>query len=387
MSFVEFFQLIGSALKDLGSYFSAAIVELMGGILALVVFTLKAYQVGRHQITKKFRPFIIGESGFWDKPATRSIYKHQQALKKSIPILTIANFKGGVGKSTVAANLAAFFDERRARVLLIDLDYQGSLTDAVLNRDDVSFGTLGLMDPAFRSKNIPRHFLPANGGFSNTRVLASNYTLLEQESRALFQWIVGETKNDIRYLLHRFLQSEHVQAHFDIVIIDASPRITTASINALCGSTHVLIPTILDGTSATAALNTVSAVCNLKQKLSPSLQLLGILPTFVDKRTDYTPREKMNLSFLVEELTNRFSDEAIKVLDGERILRRAAVAAAAGNGAAYFHDVEVREMFRSLGQRIATEIDRGSLRTIANESEGNDRRVEGNQGNVVRLER
>jgi len=284
MSFIEIFQLVGAALKDLGSYFSSAIVELMGGILALFVFTLKAYQVGREQITKRFRPFMIGESGFWDKPPTRSIYKHQQSLKQSIPIITIANFKGGVGKSTVAANLAAFFDSHRGRVLLIDLDYQGSLTDSVINRDDLTFGALALMDPDFNSRNIPQHFLPTSAGFENTRILASNYGLLEEESRALFKWIVGDTKKDIRYLLHRFLQSAHVQAHFDVVIIDASPRITTASVNALCASTHVLIPTILDGTSTTAALNTVSAVHKLKANLSPSLNLLGILPTFVDIR-------------------------------------------------------------------------------------------------------
>jgi len=387
MSFIEIFQLVGAALKDLGSYFSSAIVELMGGILALFVFTLKAYQVGREQITKRFRPFMIGESGFWDKPPTRSIYKHQQSLKQSIPIITIANFKGGVGKSTVAANLAAFFDSHRGRVLLIDLDYQGSLTDSVINRDDLTFGALALMDPDFKSRNIPQHFLPTSAGFENTRILASNYGLLEEESRALFKWIVGDTKKDIRYLLHRFLQSAHVQAHFDVVIIDASPRITTASVNALCASTHVLIPTILDGTSTTAALNTVSAVHKLKTNLSPSLNLLGILPTFVDIRTDYSPRERSNVAFLMDELASRFASEQVRLLDQERILRRAAIAAAAGSGAAYFQNAEVREMFEKFGRRIASEINRGWLRTIADESEANDRRVEGDGGNVIQLER
>jgi len=387
MGLIEFFQLVGSALKDLGSYFSTAIVELLGGILALVVFTMKAYQVGRQQITRRFRPFIIGETGFWDKPPTRSIYKHQQALAKSIPIITIANFKGGVGKSTVAANLAASYDQHRARVLLIDFDYQGSLTDTVINRDELSFGTLHLMDPDFRSDELPRHFVPALENFNNTRVLASNYKLLESESRTLFKWIVGDTKKDIRYLLHRFLQSTHVQAHFDVVIIDASPRITTASVNALCSSTHVIIPTMLDGTAATAALNTVSAVYKLKQKLSPSLDFLGILPTFVDRRTEYSPRELNNLYFLADEIQSRFPDEGLGIFHEERILRRAAIASAAGNGAAYFHDAEIREMFDKLGRRIATEIGRGWLRTLTDESERDDRLAEGDTGNVVQLGR
>ena len=387
MGLIELFHLVGSALKDLGSYFSTAIVELLGGVLALVVFTMKAYQVGRQQITKRFRPFIIGETGFWDKPPSRSIYKHQQFLANSIPILTVANFKGGVGKSTVAANLAATYDEHRARVLLIDLDYQGSLTDTVINRDELSFGTLHLIDPDFRSDDIPQHFVPALENFSNTRVLASNYKLLEEESRTLFKWIVGETRTDIRYLLHRFLQSTHAQAHFDIVIIDASPRITTASVNALCASTHVIIPTMLDGTAVTAALNTVSAIHKLKKNLSPSLDVLGVLPTFVERRTDYSPRERNNLSFLTDEIQSRFPDEGIRIFHEERILRRAAIASAAGNGAAYFHDAEIQQMFDKLGRRVAADVKRGWLRTLADESERDDRRAEGDTGNVIQLER
>jgi len=386
MGFIEFFHLIGSALKDLGSYFSSSIVELLGGLFALVVFSLKAYQVGRDGIIKRFRPFIIGESGFWDKPPTRSIYKHQEALKSSIPILTIANFKGGVGKSTVAANLAACLDDHGGRILLLDLDFQGSLTDTLTRTDNLSFGTLRLMDPDFRSRELPEHFTRPISNFRTTSLIASNYTLLEEESRSLFKWIVRDTKKDIRYFVHRFLQSAHVQAHFDVVIIDASPRITTASVNALCASTHVLIPTILDGTSTTAAINTVSAVHNLKDKLSPSLELLGILPTFVNVRTGYNDREQSNLSFIRQTLRDNFPNQEVRIFEAERILRREAIATVAGDGVAYFHNAEVCEMYKQLGQRIASEINRGWLREFAHESERDGGRSDGNAADVIQME-
>lgn len=53
------------------------------------------------------------------------------------PIIMVANLKGGVGKTTLTANLAAFFSERGKRVLLIDCDYQGSLSNMLLSADGV----------------------------------------------------------------------------------------------------------------------------------------------------------------------------------------------------------------------------------------------------------
>lgn len=70
---------------------------------------------------------------FWLRtPDPQTLSAHQQGLATSIPIVCVVNFKGGVGKTTICANLAAYFAERGKRVLMIDCDYQGSLSDTVL---------------------------------------------------------------------------------------------------------------------------------------------------------------------------------------------------------------------------------------------------------------
>ena len=57
--------------------------------------------------------------------------KHLAQIRSSIPIITVCNFKGGVGKTALTSLLAGYFDlHKRKRVLLIDFDYQGSLTDS-----------------------------------------------------------------------------------------------------------------------------------------------------------------------------------------------------------------------------------------------------------------
>ena len=95
------------------------------------------------------------------------------------------------------------------------------------------------------------------------------------EIQVMFRWLTAR-EPEVRYNLHHYLQSHVFQTDsryaFDLVLIDCPPRLLTGSVNALAASTHVLVPTILDGQSHVATLNTLGAVQQFRQTLNPGTQ-------------------------------------------------------------------------------------------------------------------
>lgn len=391
MDLLDLLHSIAMAAKAFGAAYSQQLLEIAAGCLAVLLLCMKVYKYGRDNILKKVKPFMLGEEGFWDRRPRRNIAKHIQVLREGIPIVTVANFKGGVGKSTMVANLAAFFDKAGLRVLLIDFDYQGSLTDAVVKADDdLMLAAVDLIDGKRSIREILGRAEKPIANFNNTDILSSYYTLSRAENRVLFNWLVGNSTEDIRYNLHAYLSSSDVRDAYDIVLIDAAPRLMTTTVNAICASTHVIIPTILDGLSATAALNTIGSLLKLKDTLSPSLKILGIVPTFVFKSTGYKPREADNLAYLKEEIASRFTrrqDGDIKVFEEQRILRKEGIANAAGERVAFFHDVEIRNMFTQLGLEVSKALGEDFVRKLGHERQRSAREVGSTSDNVVQLGR
>lgn len=388
MDLIDIFHDIASAIKAYGASYYNNSIEIIGGLLAIVLLTMKVYAFGRDKLLKRFRRFVLGEDGFWDKPPRRNMAMHLEVLSKGLPILTIANFKGGVGKSTTAANLAGFFDSRGARVLLIDFDYQGSLTDSIVKADDLNFGAVELINPDASAKQVLISTVRPIPPFRTTELLASYYTLNRVESRAVFKWLTGEDKRDIRYNTHRILSSTLIRAKYDIVIIDAPPRLMTATVNAICASTHILIPTILDGVSASAAINTVDAILKIKKALSPSLKIMGILPTFVSQAAVFGPSERKSLEYLTQEISSRNSgiqDPPMQIFEQERILRRTAISKVAGEKVAFFEDTEVHQMYATLACKLAQSFGASFTRKFIDDSAGTPEKIGGPEGNVIKL--
>jgi cellulose biosynthesis protein BcsQ len=286
-----------------------------------------------------------------------SNYNQRLAVHRNKPIITVANLKGGVGKTTLTANLAAFLSHAGMRVLLIDADYQGSLSNMLLSADRVTEVSadvstlLALGADATTFKNTVRPFERIIRG---SAIVSSAYGFASFENQMMIEYLLHEDRDDGRYRLAKLLLDEEVSSTFDIALIDAPPRLTAGTINALCASTHLLIPTVFDKLSAEAVGTFAKGVHVLKTHLNPMIELLGVAGTLTYQQQGLNAREQQAKNIAVEQVQHTWG--AHSHFFDRHIPRREAIATAAGESLAYFTDDTVKRWFDELGQEVLEQL-------------------------------
>lgn len=211
-------------------------------------------------------------------------------------LISIANQKGGVGKTTTALNLATALSMNGYKVLAIDLDIQANLSyylDFKNNQDNYTINDL--MYNISQGEDISKEDFKScvyHSDVNNIDYIASNIDLANAEYY-LMTSISRET------VLKRALSS-YVN-DYDYIIIDCLPSLGTIFVNALVVSDSVIIP-VQTHQFAMLGLDSLEKVINqIKKTLNSKLEILGILPTMVDNT---------NISKEIQEkLSNRYNQK------------------------------------------------------------------------------
>ncbi len=212
-------------------------------------------------------------------------------------VIAIANQKGGTGKTTTTINLGAALGEMNKRILLVDLDPQGTLSIGVgLNPDNLDETLYTIMlDPNIKTSQVVLHPKPS------LDVVPSNIDLSGAEVELLNE--IGRE----RILKEKLAQ---VQSDYDFILIDCPPSLGLLTINALTAADEVLIPVQCQYYALRVMQLLLRTVEKVRARSNPTLRILGLLPTMYDMRTTHS---KEVLAELKERYNNLVIDIPIKV--------------------------------------------------------------------------
>jgi chromosome partitioning protein len=176
------------------------------------------------------------------------------------------------------------------------------------------------------------------------------------ENRLMIEYLLGDDRryDDGRYRLANHLLSEDVGDTFDVALIDAPPRLTAATINGFCASTHLLVPTVYDKMSAEAVGTFLNGVRTLKNALNTQIDLLGVVGTLTHRQDSLLPREQNARNLVKDQVAGVWS--ANFHIFERHIPRKNAIAEAAGGDIAFYRDPTVRGWFAELGGEISARL-------------------------------
>ena len=261
---------------------------------------------------------------------------------KDVIVISFANQKGGVGKTTSAINCAATLGMLGKRVLLIDLDPQGSTTSGLgIHKSTLKRSSYDVL--VGKCEKITDAIIKTD--YKNLSVLPSNMNLAAVELE------LSEFSNRHARLKSHIdkLKEERL---FDYVIIDCPPSLSIVTINALSASSYLIIPAQCEFYALEGLTQLMMSVKAIRQRFNPKLIICGILITM------YNPKYKLSAQ-VINELTKYYGD----LLFDTKISRLVAISEAPSFGEPIYYysryskgSLEYQKLTKEILNRIEGEI-------------------------------
>ena len=195
-----------------------------------------------------------------------------------VKIISVANQKGGVGKTTTSINLATSLSAINKKILLVDADPQGNASTGIgvsyENRNPNLYDLI--VNEALDESAIKNTIVPGLDIITaNTNLAASEIELAEVKNR---EFVLANILSKIK--------------SYDYILIDCPPALGLLTINALVASQSIIIPLQSEFFALEGISSLVNSIDLIKESFNPNLVIEGILLTMIDKRN--------SLSSLVE---------------------------------------------------------------------------------------
>lgn len=224
----------------------------------------------------------------------KSLHKTTKEATKLGKIISIANQKGGVGKTTTSVNLSTLLAKRGKKVLLIDADPQGNATSGVGMDKNVELSVYDMLI----SDEVEGKDIIQKTEIKNLYICPSNINLAGAEVE-----LVSMMSREYRMKE----KLEQIKSEFDYIIIDCPPSLGLITLNSFTASNSVLIPVQCEYYALEGLGQLINTINLVKKHLNTELEIEGALLTMYDIRTNLSNQ-------VVKEVNKYFENKVYKTV-------------------------------------------------------------------------